>query len=623
MAVSNRGVCGRRVSSRRARRASRRLAAAPSAAGNPLGGVWEALTGDVARGLALHAAEVAIDWAVPLTGAASVGVLLLSLRAAQQKKSGPAPAGGGGAGGGLAALLGGTKANQAGANKPPEYLKVERLNEKLEALEFGLAKALRSARAADDDWRRKRFARVYGADLAAELDDTQLADIVAAEQEWQQKVARTQKELDAASRELRALVTTEAGKGGRKSEAEDEEASDEDEDDKEEKKEGGGGGGFSLGKVFGGGGQRKALEKRLAAAAAKSASDEVAYLQKVSKTLTKAQRKRLGELLKSAPSPGFAGGTAGVSPLALGAHGRGEAADAKHVFVLDFPGDVSASQVKTLRQEVTAIVGSAKPERGDEVVLVLNSGGGTVTGYGLAAAQLTRIKEAGITLTVCVEQVAASGGYMMACCGDKIVASPFAVLGSIGVISELPNVYERLQREGIEFQTVTAGEFKRTLTPFKKPTPADRKKAESDIADVLVLFKTFVGKNRPSLDIDAVATGETWYGDDALKRGLCDELKTVDDVLVGYVHGGAEVFSVKYTEPKDPAAALSSLLPAGAEAVAGGFDWRRALAAALLGGSGAALPGLQQQRSVDGIYAIDRTAESVRAEYGGWRDTYL
>ena len=179
-------------------------------------------------------------------------------------------------------------------------------------------------------------------------------------------------------------------------------------------------------------------------------------------------------------------------------------------------------------------------------MLVLNTGGGTVTGYGLAAAQLTRLRDAGLKLTVCVEQVAASGGYMMACTADRLVASPFAVLGSIGVISEVPNVYERLKKEGIQFETVTAGKFKRTLTPTKKIDPKDVEKSKADIEDVLTLFKAFVAQQRPSLNIDEVATGETWFGADALKRGLCDELKTTDDVLLGMLADGAEIYSVKY-----------------------------------------------------------------------------
>jgi ClpP class serine protease len=167
-------------------------------------------------------------------------------------------------------------------------------------------------------------------------------------------------------------------------------------------------------------------------------------------------------------------------------------------------------------------VRQAKP--GDEAVVILQTGGGTVTGYGLAAAQLLRFKVAGLKLTVAVEQVAASGGYMMCCVADRIVASPFAVLGSIGVISDIPNVYERLKKEGIEFQTVTAGKYKRTLTPTKKVTQEDFIKSTADVENIFVLFRNFVGQNRPQLDMEKIATGETWFGTDAMERVLlCDE----------------------------------------------------------------------------------------------------
>jgi signal peptide peptidase SppA len=221
----------------------------------------------------------------------------------------------------------------------------------------------------------------------------------------------------------------------------------------------------------------------------------------------------------------------------------------KNLYVTRFPGDVTASQLNELREEVTGILRSARP--GDEALLVLQSGGGTVTGYGLAAAQLQRFKAKGMKLTVCVEQVAASGGYMMCCTADRIVASPFAVLGSIGVISEIPNAYERLQREGIEFQTITAGKFKRTVTPTKKVTKEDIKKSTEDITEIFNLFKGFVKSQRPQLDIENVATGETWFGEDALERGLCDELGTADDVLLDYIDNGYDVYevslSVRYT----------------------------------------------------------------------------
>ena len=234
----------------------------------------------------------------------------------------------------------------------------------------------------------------------------------------------------------------------------------------------------------------------------------------------------------------------------------------KNLFVLDFPGDVSASQVFELREEVSAICSTAK--EGDEAMVVLQSGGGTVTGYGLAAAQLMRLKKK-VKLTIAVEQVAASGGYMMACTGDRIVASPFAVLGSIGVISDQPNVYERLKREGIEFSTVTAGKYKRTLTPTKKPTKEDFEKSKQDVEGILVLFKDFVAKNRPSLDIDKVATGETWFGDDAMDLGLCDALMTKDEVILEKIEEGYNAFSVMYSPQEMLSPGLLGL-PAGRRA---------------------------------------------------------
>merc|ERR1719247_1707806 len=222
-------------------------------------------------------------------------------------------------------------------------------------------------------------------------------------------------------------------------------------------------------------------------------SNELAFLGALSQILTPEQAAKLAAAIKPsgglvADDPGGASSSAVELLAASAAEARTQAA---HTYVLKFFGDVTASQVATLRQEVTAVLRSADAERGDEVLLVLNTGGGTVTGYGLAAAQLTRVTAAGVKLTVCVEQVAASSGYMMACTADEIVASPFSVIGSIGVITEQPNVYERLKKEGVVFSTVTAGKYKRTLTPTKKIDPADQQKLKEDIEQVLNLFKEF------------------------------------------------------------------------------------------------------------------------------------
>jgi len=254
-------------------------------------------------------------------------------------------------------------------------------------------------------------------------------------------------------------------------------------------------------------------------------------------------------------------------------------------FVIDFQGDTEPKQVTTLREEVTAVIHSAAASHGEtRVLLRLISGGGSVTGYGLAMAQLLRLKTAGIHLTVCVEQVAASGGYMMACVADRIVASPFAVLGSIGVITQIPNVYERLQKEGVRFETVTAGEFKRTLTPFKKVDPKDVEKTKEEVGEIFRLFKDFVHEQRPQLDIDKVATGETWFGTDAVDRNLADALQTFDDVLLELHGSGIEVYSVAYKAPEDsPLSRLKVGSSAFGVPAAPATNWATRLLAAALG----------------------------------------
>jgi serine protease SohB len=230
----------------------------------------------------------------------------------------------------------------------------------------------------------------------------------------------------------------------------------------------------------------------------------------------------------------------------------------RHVYVLTFNGDVAASQVKDLREEVTAILTQADPERSDCVVVRLNSSGGTVTGYGHAAAQLERLKKAGINVIVCIDEVAASGGYMMAVVAHKIYASPLAALGSIGVIATAPNIQKRLEREGIEFDEITAGQYKRTLTPFKVPNAKDRKKLQDDITAIFELFKMHIQKHRPIVNLRTCATGEVWFGSDALKRNLCDELLTSDDVLMKMHEDGSDIYSIKHTQKKKPGEELFS-----------------------------------------------------------------
>jgi serine protease SohB len=219
----------------------------------------------------------------------------------------------------------------------------------------------------------------------------------------------------------------------------------------------------------------------------------------------------------------------------------------KKVFVLNFVGDIKASTVSSLREEITAILTIANKK--DEVVIILESGGGTVHGYGLGASQLKRIRDKEIKLTAAVDKVAASGGYMMACVADNIIAAPFAIIGSIGVLAQIPNFHRLLKKMDIDFEQITAGDYKRTLTLFGENTDKDREKFKEELEDTHLLFKEFVKTSREKVDIDKIATGEHWYGKRALDLKLVDELITSDDYLTNAAQE-ADVFEVKYERKK-------------------------------------------------------------------------
>ena len=576
---------------------------------------WTGFTGLLAspeaKDIYVYTIKTLISWGVP---AVTVGIVAFFVIGSSRKsRQGGADKPGGGF-----SLFGGGRAGE----KPSPFV-IKRLNDRLDSYAYAFDQAVIGKEAVDAARRRTAFADKYAAVLG-KLTAKEREAVTAAKQQWAREDARLRAEMASLSRKIRADAVR-AADGKKKNKGDDDnakseasEASDapllddfpllDEVEDAEERalyaeavaaleadssgeKSGEKSGDASdadnapnpilekLPKLGGG------VGGKLAKLAAKRSDAEAKYVTAVAKALPAHKRARLMKLLADPRmSPGWEGDR---DPLAVPAS-RMERRDKPHVFVLQFFGDVRASQASNLREEVTAVLRSAKKSRGDEVVLVLNTGGGTVTGYGLAAAQLTRLKNAGIKLTICVEQVAASGGYMMACTADRLVASPFAVLGSIGVISEIPNVYERLKKEGVEFQTVTAGKFKRTLTPTKKIEKADVEKSKADIEDVLTLFKTFVKQQRPKLVIDEVATGETWFGADALKRDLCDELKTTDDVLLELLAAGREIFSVKYRPPQSGPAALlagggggDDDARMGASANGGGGGWGALRAAAL------------------------------------------
>ncbi len=237
------------------------------------------------------------------------------------------------------------------------------------------------------------------------------------------------------------------------------------------------------------------------------------------------------------------------------------------LFVIDFNGDIRASEVSSLRNLVTAVLLDARD--GDEVLVRLTNSGGLVSEHGLAASQLARLRAKGIPLTVAVDKVAASGGYLMACVADRIVAAPFAILGSIGVLAELPNFHRLLERHGVDFELHTAGEYKRTLTLFGENTDAGREKLRDQLQQTHDLFKRFVGEYRPTLDLGPVATGEYWHGQRAVELGLVDAIQTSDDLLLA-AREERDLLQLKYSARKKPIERLLSSIRGALDGVLGG-----------------------------------------------------
>lgn len=229
----------------------------------------------------------------------------------------------------------------------------------------------------------------------------------------------------------------------------------------------------------------------------------------------------------------------------------------KKIFVVDFDGDVKASAVENLREEITAVLTIATPE--DEVVVRVESPGGVVHGYGLAASQLMRVRNKNIPLTVCVDKVAASGGYMMAVTANKILCAPFAIVGSIGVVAQIPNLHRVLKKHDVDYKEYTAGEYKRTVSLLGEITEKGEEKFKQQLEETHGLFKGFVSKFRPQLNLADVATGEYWYGETAITKGLVDEIKTSDDYLMTLAEKH-QVIKVKFEQKASISDKLTGIL---------------------------------------------------------------
>lgn len=241
--------------------------------------------------------------------------------------------------------------------------------------------------------------------------------------------------------------------------------------------------------------------------------------------------------------------------------------DRQRLFVIDFHGDIRASAVATLREEVTAVLSVVR--EGDEVLVRLDNSGGLVHEHGLAASQLARFRDRGVALTVAVDKVAASGGYLMAAVADRIIAAPFAIVGSIGVLAQMPNFHRWLNEHGVEFEQFKAGEFKRTVTMFGENTEADRAKMLEQIEQTHGLFKDYVLRYRPALDLNRIATGEYWYGTQALELGLVDAIKTSDDYLL-QASEDSDLYQTRYRIRHGLARRLSTTMQAAIDRFAFG-----------------------------------------------------
>ena len=231
--------------------------------------------------------------------------------------------------------------------------------------------------------------------------------------------------------------------------------------------------------------------------------------------------------------------------------------ETKRYFVLNFEGNIAADAVESLREEITAILSMAT--KNDEVILRLESPGGMVHAYGLASSQLLRIKNKNIPLTICVDKVAASGGYMMACLADRLVAAPFAIIGSIGVLVQLPNFHRVLKKYDVDYEIISAGEYKRTLTHFGEITNKGKDKVKDDVENIHQIFKDWVKTYRPSVEIDTIATGETWVGSQAKDKYMVDDIKTSDECVIEACEN-SEVYEIKFEIKKSLQVKLASLL---------------------------------------------------------------
>ena len=161
------------------------------------------------------------------------------------------------------------------------------------------------------------------------------------------------------------------------------------------------------------------------------------------------------------------------------------------------------------------------------VALVINSPGGSPVQSSLIGSRIRRLAaEHDVPVYAFVEDVAASGGYWLACAADKIYLDESSIVGSIGVISASFGAHEFLNRQGFERRVYTAGKSKSMLDPFRPENPEDVERLKGSLEQIHEVFKTHVTSRRGgrlASDQD-LFTGEIWLGQKAIDVGLADHI---------------------------------------------------------------------------------------------------
>ena len=131
------------------------------------------------------------------------------------------------------------------------------------------------------------------------------------------------------------------------------------------------------------------------------------------------------------------------------------------------------------------------------------------------------------------------------------MAAPFALVGSIGVVAQIPNVHRLLKKNDVDVEVLTAGKYKRTLTMLGENTEEGREKFLAELEDIHALFQEFVAEFRPDMDLDKVATGEAWFGRRAIELKLVDGLATSDELLMQACQS-SDVYAIAWQDQKKP-----------------------------------------------------------------------